>query len=352
MYVILMFDLHCCKKRSRLDIVRVVFLDDEQIFYKITNYTLVEDLFHIICSSIELRERDIFGLAIPSDEGWLFLEPSVFMHKIIGIYLTPTKRVCSSDILLLTTDKYQCTSSLYPTVYFRIRFYIPIHCLNERVTQHIYYMQLRKNQIVFNLFCDSSVYLQLAAFALQAELGNAPKSYDPASTEPYFRLELYYPEKFIKLWDSVELAYYTYIHHSSIRNTTAYLAEFHFIHLATKLNSDFNLHLYPIVKPSQKCRFSVWIGVSPNGFTLYQHFPDDWIIPTNRIKWNDVKRIYYDHHTVTVHLHSKAYRRDFKMQRTLSARHLFGLITNMHFYQLIAEMSATHSNDLLETIVL
>lgn len=38
------------------------------------------------------------------------------------------------------------------------------------------------------------------------------------------------------------------------------------------------------------------------------------------------------------------------MKRTLSARHLFALITNMHFYQSIAEMSATHSNDLLGKI--
>ncbi|CAH8479852.1 unnamed protein product [Schistosoma turkestanicum] len=273
------------------------------------------------------------------------------MYRIIFKYFMPTGQMCSSSTNKSTYHS-PLQSSPYPTVYFRVRFYIPIHCLNERATQHIYYMQLRKNYIFYGLFCDPNVYLQLAAFALQAELGDAPKCFNPESDTSYFLPEVYYPNKFIKSWNSVELVYHTYIHHSALRNTVAYLAKFHFIHLATKVNSDFNLHLYPLEKPAQKCRFSVWVGISPKGFTLYQQFPDNWIVPTNRIKWNEIKRIYYDHRTVTVHLRSKARRREFKMQRTLSARHLFALITNMHFYQSIAEMSATRSNDLLEKIEL
>ncbi|CAH8519542.1 unnamed protein product [Schistosoma curassoni] len=230
---------------------------------------------------MDLHERDIFGLAmLCNDEGWLFLEPSEFMHRIITNYFATTDQKCSAGILSLPINKstYHCSlQSSYPTVYFRIRFYLPIHCINERATQHIYYLQLRRNHVAYELFCDPNVYFQLAAFALQAELGDAPKCFNPESETSYFLPELYYPKK---------------------------------------------------------------------------RFPDYWIVPTNRIKWNEIKRIYYNHHTVTIHLRSKARRRDFKMKRTLSARHLFALITNMHFYQSIAEMSATHSNDLLGKIEL
>nr|CAH8842294.1 unnamed protein product [Trichobilharzia regenti] len=267
------------------------------------------------------------------DEGWLFIEPSEFLHKVVNSYLTPMTRITRMGVFFLPTNKsnfhHQPPSpitSSHPTVYFRIRFYVPIYCLNERTTQHLYYKQLRKNHIAYNLFCDPNVYLQLAAFALQAEVGNAPKKYNIETAAPYFLQELYYPSKFTESWDKSDLVYLTYIRHSALRNTVAYLAEFHFIRLATKLNSDFNLHLYPLKKHAEKCRFSVLIGISPNGFTLYQH------------------------REVTICLRSKSRRRDFKMNRTLSARHLFGLITNMHFYQSIAEMSATHSNGLLEQI--
>ncbi|CAH8517783.1 unnamed protein product [Schistosoma bovis] len=351
-----MSKFRCCPKHPYINNIKVVLLNNKEICYKFTNDTLVEDIFHDVCSSMDLHERDIFGLAmLCNDEGWLFLEPSEFMHRIITNYFATTDQKCSAGILSLPINKstYHCSlQSSYPTVYFRIRFYLPIHCINERATQHIYYLQLRRNHVAYELFCDPNVYFQLAAFALQAELGDAPKCFNPESETSYFLPELYYPKKFVKSCDSVELAYYTYIHHSALHNTVTYLAEFHFIHLATKLNSDFNLHLYPLEKPTHKCRFSVWIGISPQGVTLYQQFPDYWIVPTNRIKWNEIKRIYYNHHTVTIHLRPKARRRDFKMKRTLSARHLFALITNMHFYQSIAEMSATHSNDLLGKIEL
>ncbi|CAH8498758.1 unnamed protein product [Heterobilharzia americana] len=352
-----MINVHSCERHAKLNILKVSLLDDKHICYKFTKETLVEDVFHDVCTSIQLQERDIFGIAIPSDEGWLFIEPSEPLHKIVDTYLTPTVRKSRLGIFFLPTNKstfpnQSSSPSSYPTVYFRIRFYIPIHCLNERVTQHVYYKQLRKNHIAYNLFCDSNIYLQLAAFALQAEVGDAPKMYNRETITSYFVPELYYPSKFIELWDSDELVYHTFIRHSALRNTVAYLAEFHFIRLATKLNSDFNLHMYPLKKYAQKCRFSVWIGVSPKGFTLYQQFPDDWIIPTNRIKWNEIERMYYNHHEVTICLRSKARRRDFKMNRRLSARHLFCLITNMHFYQSVAEMFAPHSNGLLEQIEL
>nr|CAH8842286.1 unnamed protein product [Trichobilharzia regenti] len=332
-----MINVHCCQKFSK--------------------DTLVEDVFHDVCTFIKLQERDMFGLAMPTDEGWLFIEPSEFLHKVVNSYLTPMTRITRMGVFFLPTNKsnfhHQPPSpitSSHPTVYFRIRFYVPIYCLNERTTQHLYYKQLRKNHIAYNLFCDPNVYLQLAAFALQAEVGNAPKKYNIETAAPYFLQELYYPSKFTESWDKSDLVYLTYIRHSALRNTVAYLAEFHFIRLATKLNSDFNLHLYPLKKHAEKCRFSVLIGISPNGFTLYQQYPDDWVTPTNRIKWNEIERMYYDHREVTICLRSKSRRRDFKMNRTLSARHLFGLITNMHFYQSIAEMSATHSNGLLEQI--
>ncbi|CAH8517795.1 unnamed protein product [Schistosoma rodhaini] len=264
----------CCAKHPYINNVKVVLLNNKEVYYKFTNDTLVEDIFHDVCSSMNLQERDIFGLAmLRNNEGWLFIEPSEFMHRIITNYFVPTDQKCSTDIFFLPITKSlnHCSlQSSYPTVYFRVRFYIPIHCINERATQHIYYLQLRKNHVLYELFCDPNVYLQLAAFALQAELGDAPKCFNPETEISYFLPELYYPKKFIKSWDSVELAYYTYIHHSALRNNVAYMAEFHFIHLATKLNSDFNLHLYPLQKPAHKCRFSVWIGISPQGFTLYQ----------------------------------------------------------------------------------
>ncbi|TGZ73344.1 hypothetical protein CRM22_001578, partial [Opisthorchis felineus] len=88
----------------------------------------------------------------------------------------------------------------YRTVYFRVRFYIPIHCLRERDTQHLYYEQLRTNLLEYGLYCDLATYVELAALALQAEYGNAPADCvdgapDSQSVPVYFDPEGIYPHQ-------------------------------------------------------------------------------------------------------------------------------------------------------------
>ncbi|VDL91330.1 unnamed protein product [Schistocephalus solidus] len=57
-----------------------------------------------------------------------------------------------------------------PVFYFRVRFYIPNHCLHGRKVRHLYYQQIKHNVLHYGLLCSDDVYFQLAAYALQAAL--------------------------------------------------------------------------------------------------------------------------------------------------------------------------------------
>lgn len=88
-----------------------------------------------------------------------------------------------------------------PLVYFRLRFYVPIHCLRDHSTKFAYYCQLRTNVLEYNLFCPVELYVQLAALGLQADMGNAPAmcvqplQQGSEILPVYFNVSAYFPPK-------------------------------------------------------------------------------------------------------------------------------------------------------------
>uniref|UniRef100_A0A183AK42 FERM domain-containing protein n=1 Tax=Echinostoma caproni TaxID=27848 RepID=A0A183AK42_9TREM len=183
-----------------------------------------------------------------------------------------------------------------PIVYFRLRFYVPIHCLRDRSTQHAYYCQLRTNVQIYELFCPVDLYVELAALALQADLGNAPPLCALAlqqghETLPvYFDLSAYFPAKILVEVDLPTLVRSTLIRHVALNGMTSHVAEFWYIRIASKKGSNFNMHLYSLPRLQQP-RFAVWLGVTPDGLLIHQQEADGWIRPTVPIRWKEIERI-------------------------------------------------------------
>ncbi|OON14020.1 FERM central domain protein, partial [Opisthorchis viverrini] len=218
----------------------------------------------------------------------------------------------------------------YRTVYFRVRFYIPLHCLRERDTQHLYYEQLRTNLLEYGLYCDLATYLELAALALQAEYGNAPtdcldEELNGQTIPVYFDPEGIYPHQMLQEYSREGLLRMTFRRHMALQDMPRRSAEFHFIRLGSKRTSNFNKHLYKLAPMSQS-NFTVWLGVSPDGIELHQE------------------------RVLIVHLYARKTVRKFQFEHGLSSKHMFALVSHMHFFQLRAELSAPYSAGLLEHI--
>ncbi|TGZ74463.1 hypothetical protein CRM22_000933 [Opisthorchis felineus] len=137
--------------------LKVVLLTNEAVILTYDKTTTVEEIHHEICDILELTERELFGIAVSSTDGFLFLDPSEKLKKIdfdylslstsfgkLGRKVVPKFRRRAQTTFFGPTPPDVALQS-YRTVYFRVRFYIPIHCLRERDTQHLYYEQLRTN---------------------------------------------------------------------------------------------------------------------------------------------------------------------------------------------------------------
>ena len=74
-------------------------------------------------------------------------------------------------------------------IYFLIHFYYFNY--REKVTRHLYYLQLKENVLNYRHLCSEERCFQLAAFALQADFGNYyPEKHQPGN---YFDPREYFP---------------------------------------------------------------------------------------------------------------------------------------------------------------
>jgi FERM domain-containing protein 6 len=77
-------------------------------------------------------------------------------------------------------------------LHLRIRLYVDhVSFLRDKVTRHLYYLQLRDNLLEFRHLLSDETYFLLAAYALQADLG----SFNSLNTDSYFEPKDYFPSR-------------------------------------------------------------------------------------------------------------------------------------------------------------
>ncbi|TPP63795.1 Tyrosine-protein phosphatase non-receptor type 13 [Fasciola gigantica] len=346
--------------------IRIILPNREHLVVSCRNSSRVEDIFHEACEILDISDRELFGISVSSEESYLFLDPGEKLSKIDFELLTLTGRPrwpCGGlrRSLLHSFRSYPnpkpqpAIKSDEPVVYFRVRFYVPIHCLRDQSTKFAYYNQLRTNVLEYNLFCPVELYVQLAALGLQADTGNAPNicthsiKQGNESLPVYFNVSAYYPPKILAEVDLSELVRMTMKWHLALHNMVSQVAIFWYIRIASKKNSNFNMHLYNLPRLRQP-RFAVWLGVTPDGLRIHQQEKDEWIRPTVPIRWSQVHHFEYKNRSLFVFLQNNQGVRHFPLRHSITASHLFSLICSMHFFQATAELCAPHAAGLLDKI--
>uniref|UniRef100_A0A5K3FKW5 FERM domain-containing protein n=1 Tax=Mesocestoides corti TaxID=53468 RepID=A0A5K3FKW5_MESCO len=211
--------------------------------------------------------------------------------------------------------------------YFRVRFYVPNHCLRGRLVRHLYYEQLKLNSQTYRLLCSDEVYFQLAAFSIKMDL-LAKRPSDYKFDESNFKLNNYFPRSMIDSYGKDYL-------YANIPNLIAPLSgqvreilQWRFIRLASESSSNFNLHLYRVspldvstssfrltvsvstLKHSSRLRRShsgrsslilpsgkgsFWLGIGPNGFEFHEEDDGKRIAHVSSLPWNKIYKISHKH---------------------------------------------------------
>ncbi|XP_074183928.1 FERM domain-containing protein 5 isoform X3 [Rhinolophus sinicus] len=255
-------------------------------------------LFDLLCHHLNLLEKDYFGIR--------FVDPDKQRH-----WLEFTKSVVK-----------QLRSQPPFTMCFRVKFYPadPV-ALKEEITRYLVFLQIKRDLYHGRLLCKTSDAALLAAYILQAEIGD----YDPGKhPEGYSSKFQFFPKHSEKLERKI-----AEIHKTELSGQTPATSELNFLRKAQTLET-YGVDPHPCKDVSGNAAF---LAFTPFGFVVLQgnkrvHF----------IKWNEVTKLKFEGKTFYLYVSQKEEKKiilTYFAPTPEACKHLWKCgIENQAFYKL------------------
>ncbi|KAJ6637703.1 Band 4.1-like protein 5 [Pseudolycoriella hygida] len=149
--------------RKKLD-CRIILLDGTDLSVDLTKKAMGNDLYEQVFYSLDLIEKDYFGLQ--------FTDANHVKH-----WLDPTKPI-----------KKQVKIGPPYTLRLKVKFYSSEpNTLREELTRYQFFLQLKQDLLDGKLECTDQRAIEMCALALQSELGDYDESVHTAATVSEFR---------------------------------------------------------------------------------------------------------------------------------------------------------------------
>ncbi|KAK7872685.1 hypothetical protein R5R35_002676 [Gryllus longicercus] len=260
-------------------------------------------LLEQVCQQLNLAERDHFGLRyvdIARQRHWL--DPAK----------TVLKQVKDMDPILFS---------------FRVKFYPPDPFrLKEEITRYQIYLQLKRDLLHGRLYCTAAEAALLAAYIIQAELGD----YDPEEHGEGYVSEF---KLLLKQTSDIEQKI-AELHQTQMKGQTPGQTETSFLRKACQLDT-YGVDPHP-VKDHRGSQ--LYLGINHCGILTFQGSRK-----TNHFKWNEVQKINYEGKMFIVHLtyNEKKHTVGFKCPTGAACRHVWRCaIEQMLFFTLPSSSDA------------
>ncbi|NXS45626.1 FRMD5 protein, partial [Balaeniceps rex] len=255
-------------------------------------------LFELLCHHLNLLEKDYFGIR--------FVDPDKQRH-----WLEFTKSVVK-----------QMRAQPPFTMCFRVKFYpTDPAALKEEITRYLVFLQIKRDLYHGRLLCKTSDAALLAAYILQAEIGD----YDPGKhPEGYSSKFQFFPKHSEKLERKI-----AEIHKSELSGQTPATSELNFLRKAQTLET-YGVDPHPCKDVSGNAAF---LAFTPFGFVVLQgnkrvHF----------IKWNEVTKMKFEGKTFYLYVSQKEEKKivlTYFAPTPEACKHLWKCgIENQAFYKL------------------
>uniref|UniRef100_A0A3Q3B4F1 FERM domain containing 5b n=1 Tax=Kryptolebias marmoratus TaxID=37003 RepID=A0A3Q3B4F1_KRYMA len=235
----------------------VRLLDDSEYTCTIQRDAKGQYLFDLICHHLNLLEKDYFGIR----------------------YVDPDKQRVSVNF-----PKYFMTQPPF-TMCLRVKFYPPDPAaLKEEITRYLVFLQVKRDLYHGRLLCKTSDAALLAAYILQAEIGD----YDPGKhPEGYSSKFQFFPKHSEKLERRI-----AEIHKTELIGQTPETSELNFLHKAQTLET-YGVDPHPCKDVSGNPAF---LAFTPFGFTVLQgnrriHF----------LTWEEVTKLKFEAKTFHIY---------------------------------------------------
>uniref|UniRef100_A0A3B3C3M5 FERM domain-containing protein 5 n=1 Tax=Oryzias melastigma TaxID=30732 RepID=A0A3B3C3M5_ORYME len=247
----------------------VRLLDDSEYTCTIQRDAKGQYLFDLICHHLNLLEKDYFGIR--------YVDPDKQRH-----WLEFTKSIAK-----------QMKSQPPFTMCLRVKFYPPDPAaLREEITRYLVFLQVKRDLYHGRLLCKTSDAALLAAYILQAEIGD----YDPGKhPEGYSSKFQFFPKHSEKLERRI-----AEIHKTELIGQSPETSELNFLQKAQMLET-YGVDPHPCKDVSGNPAF---LAFTPFGFTVLQgnrrvHF----------LTWEEVTKLKFEAKTFHIYANQKEDRK-------------------------------------------
>ncbi|RVE59438.1 hypothetical protein OJAV_G00188640 [Oryzias javanicus] len=233
-----------------------------------------QEVWSSVLRQLGVGDLRVFALAVLRDNEYIFLDLNQKLCKYF-------------------CKKWNRESPMVPYILFlRITFYVGsgLLIMSSRV-QQLYYAELRQKLLLSQSRAQEALLFQLAALALQAEVGDHRETREEEKCGGYFRPEEYFPSWLIKRRGRDYVLQNVLKLHAELRGEPSSRAVLGFIREAGGLQ-DAAVTLYRMRREKRSRKSSIFLGVAVTGVHIYQEING---IPQILLEfsWNDIDSLMF-----------------------------------------------------------
>ncbi|XP_005996042.1 FERM domain-containing protein 6 isoform X2 [Latimeria chalumnae] len=235
-----------------------VFLPNDETLNIIVNVkALCQELLIQVCDLLRLKDCHLFGLSVIQNNEHIYMEPAQKLYKY-----------CPKEWKKEGIDQFGPPM----IVHFRVQYYVENgRLISDRVARYYYYWHLRKQVLQSQCTLKEEAYFLLAAFALQADLGNFKRNKHYGK---YFEPEAYFPSWVIaRRGKEYILKHIPHMHKDQFA-VTASEAHLKYIKEAVQLD-DVTVHYYRLYKDKKELEASLMLGLTLRGIQIFQNIEEE-----------------------------------------------------------------------------
>lgn len=259
----------------------LVLLTKEKLYILVDVSSKGQDLLAEVCNYLGLNETKLFGLATLSNGEYIFVDQNIKLAKYAP---KGWKNETGSGV--------DVTGVPYFTLYLRVQFYVDSHLLiSDKIARLHYYLQLRENVIGYRHSLSDDRAFILAAYALQADVGNLKKEKHHGK---YFEPSAYFPTWILERLGEKYIIQHLPKMHQDNWGLSKTEAQAYYIKEASDTKAAHNMHLFSVKRKKGKLFDDVWLGICCKGIEIYEENLGITKRRLSSFSWPGITKLHFD----------------------------------------------------------
>ncbi|XP_037399865.1 FERM domain-containing protein 6 isoform X1 [Pygocentrus nattereri] len=238
-------------------VVHVVLPDKKQLNITVGLKSRGHDLINQLCQQLGIKQLHLFGLRLENNNDHMFLD----LETKLSTYFPKTWKHNTLEVMPKERT----------VLYLKVQYYVGnVRLIEEETVRSLYYAELKEQVLRSQCYWQEGLYFQLAAYALQADLGDwregqgsyfSPHDYFP----PWVGCSLHILTKRGRDY----VVQHTPALHRELRGVRVCDAVLLFIQEACKM-SDVPVIFYTMSKGKKEQNASMLMGLTLSGLHVYK----------------------------------------------------------------------------------